>query len=142
MGGDECQGASKLVPSSGTCLCSMQGYMRRIMTLRGRCPPGKRDDQVAKDMLKGSDWLDTRKAWDMWLITQSQGANIKLKKTSKTHEMQLQLDIYKGVPMGKIQHKFQEEYESLAQRHGETKKRDSLNLKEKSQHGNQMKNGI
>ena len=36
--------------------------------------------------------------------------------------MQLQLDIYKGVPMGKIQHKFQEEYEALAQRHGGTKK--------------------
>ena len=36
--------------------------------------------------------------------------------------MQLQLDIYKGVPMGKSQHKFQEEYEALAQGHGGTKK--------------------
>ena len=36
--------------------------------------------------------------------------------------MQLQLDIYKGFPMGKIQHKFQEEYEALAQGHGGTKK--------------------
>ena len=36
--------------------------------------------------------------------------------------MQLQLDIYKGVPMGKIQHKFQEDYEALAQGHGGTKK--------------------
>ena len=30
-------------------------------------------------------------------------------------KMQLQLDIYKGVPMGKIQYKVQEEYEALAQ---------------------------
>ena len=36
--------------------------------------------------------------------------------------MQLQLDIYKGVPMGKIQHKFQEDYEALYQGHGRTKK--------------------
>ena len=36
--------------------------------------------------------------------------------------MQLQLDIYKGVPMGKNQHKVQEEYEALAQGHDGTKK--------------------
>ena len=36
--------------------------------------------------------------------------------------MQLQLDIYKGFPMGKIQYKFQEEYESLAQGYGRTEK--------------------
>ena len=36
--------------------------------------------------------------------------------------MELQLDIYKGVPMGKRQHKVQEEYEALAQGHGGTKK--------------------
>ena len=30
--------------------------------------------------------------------------------------------IYKGVPMGNGQHKSQEEYEALAQGHGETKK--------------------
>ena len=36
--------------------------------------------------------------------------------------MQLQLDIYKGVPMGKSQHKVQEEYEALAQGHRRTKK--------------------
>ena len=58
-----------------------------------------------------------------WLINLKQGANIKLNKVSKTHEMQLQLDIlYKEFPMGKIQHKFQEEYEALAQGHGRTKK--------------------
>ena len=36
--------------------------------------------------------------------------------------MQLQLDIYKGFPMGTSQHKVQEEYEALAQGHGRTKK--------------------
>ena len=34
-------GIGKLVPSSGTYLFSMQGNMCRIMTLRGRSPPGK-----------------------------------------------------------------------------------------------------
>ena len=36
--------------------------------------------------------------------------------------MQLKLDIYKEVTMGKSQHKVQEEYESLAQGHGGNKK--------------------
>ena len=63
-----------------------------------------------------------RQARDIWLIIRSQGANVKLKKESKTHEMQLQLDIYKGVPMGKSQHKVQEEYEALTRGHGRTKK--------------------
>ena len=63
-----------------------------------------------------------RHAQDIRLITWKQGANIKLKNARKTHERQLQLDIYKGIPMGKIQHKFQEEYEALAQGHGGTKK--------------------
>ena len=42
--------------------------------------------------------------------------------------------------MGNGQHKFQEEYEALAQEHGGTI-RDNTNLKEKSQHGNQMQIG-
>ena len=36
--------------------------------------------------------------------------------------MQSQLDMYKGVPIGRRQHKVQEEYEALAQGHGRTKK--------------------
>ena len=36
--------------------------------------------------------------------------------------MKLQLDIYKGVPMGNGQHKVQKEYASLTQGHGRTKK--------------------
>ena len=63
-----------------------------------------------------------RQARATWLITLKQGADIELNKASKTHEIQSQLDTYKGVPMGKIQHKFQEEYEVLAQGHGRTKK--------------------
>ena len=55
-----------------------------------------------------------RQARAIWMINQSQGADIKLKKENKTHEMKLQLDIYKGVPIGKRQHKVQEEYEALA----------------------------
>ena len=75
-----------------------------------------------KGYVEGSAWLEMRQARDIWLITLNQGVDIRLNMASKTHEMQLQLDIYKGVPMGKIQHKFQEEYEFLGQGHGETKK--------------------
>ena len=45
--------------------------------------------------------------------------------------------IYKGVPVGNDNHKFQDDYETLAQGHGGTI-RDSPNLKEKAQHGKQM----
>ena len=78
-----------------------------------------------------------RQARSIWLLTMKQGVGIKLNKARKTHEMQLQLDIYKGVPMGKIQHKFQEEYEALAQGHGGTKG-GLPDLREDSQHGYQM----
>ena len=62
-----------------------------------------------------------RQAWDIWLITMNKGVGIRLNKEIKTHEMQLKIDIYKGVPMGNGQHKFQE-YEALAQGHCKTKK--------------------
>ena len=42
LGGDECQRENKLVSSSETYLCSMQGNMCRIMTLGGKSPPGKK----------------------------------------------------------------------------------------------------
>ena len=54
--------------------------------------------------------------------------------------MQLQLDIYKGVPGKKGQQTNQEEYEALAQGHGRTKK-GLPDLREDSQHGYQMKKG-
>ena len=56
------------------------------MTLEGRYPPGKRDDQAAKYMLNGFAWLDMRQARAIWLINQSQGDDIKLKKERKNHE--------------------------------------------------------
>ena len=44
LGGDECQGTNKLVPSSGTYLCSMQGHMCRIVTLKGKSPLGEKGE--------------------------------------------------------------------------------------------------
>ena len=35
--------ANKLVPSSGTYLCSIHGYMCKISTLGGKSPPSKRE---------------------------------------------------------------------------------------------------
>ena len=52
--------------------------------------------------------------------------------------MQLQLDIRES--QGNGQHKVQEEYEALAQGHGETKGGLS-DLREDSQHGYQMQKG-
>ena len=54
LGGDECQWANKLVPSSGTYLFSMQGHMCRITTLRGKSPPGKNGESSCKGYVK---WL-------------------------------------------------------------------------------------
>ena len=44
----------KLVPSSGTYLCSMQGYTCRIVTLGGKSPPGKNRESSYKGYIK---WL-------------------------------------------------------------------------------------
>ena len=52
--GDECQCANKLVPSSGTYLCSMQGHMCRIKTLGGNSPPSKKGESSCKGYIK---WL-------------------------------------------------------------------------------------
>ena len=46
--------ANKLVPSSGTYLCSLQGYMYRIATLEGKSPPGKNRESSCKGYIK---WL-------------------------------------------------------------------------------------
>ena len=67
----------------------------------------------------------------IWMITQSQGTCIKLIKSSKTHEMQLQLDIYKGVPMGKANINFKRSM-NLLLKDIERLKRDSHNLKDVS----------
>ena len=78
---------------------------------------------------------------DIRLITQSQGADIKLKKARKMHEMQLQLDIYKGVPMGKSNINFKRSMKLLLKDMARLR-RDSHNLKEKCQHGCQMQKRI
>ena len=44
----------KLVPRSGTYLCSMQGYMCRISTLGGKSPPGKKGIKLRRIYKK---WL-------------------------------------------------------------------------------------
>ena len=78
---------NKLVPTNGTYLCSMQGYMCRISTLGGKSPPGKRKgNQAAKDINKGSAWLYMRQAWAIWLKRNVRGAGIKLNTTGKAHD--------------------------------------------------------
>ena len=77
---------NKLVPSSGTYLCSMQGYMCRIAKLGGKSPPSKIGDQATKDIKDGSAWLDMRQAWAIWLKFNVREANIKLNKAGKAHD--------------------------------------------------------
>ena len=77
---------NKLVPSSGTYLCSMQGHMCRMSTLGGKSPPDKKGNQAAKDIKKGSAWLDMRQARAIRLKRNVRGAGIKLNKTGKAHD--------------------------------------------------------
>ena len=44
--------ANKLVPSNETYLCSMQGHMCRIVTCRGKSPPGKNQESSYKGYIK------------------------------------------------------------------------------------------
>ena len=64
----------------------MQGYMCRISTHRGKSHPGKKGNQAAKDINKGSAWLDMRQARAIWLKFNVRGAGIKLNKTRKAHD--------------------------------------------------------
>ena len=77
---------NKLVPRSGTYLCSMQGYMCRISTLRGKPPPGKMGNHAAKDIKNGSAWLDMRQARAIWLILKVRLADIRLNEAGKAHD--------------------------------------------------------
>ena len=86
LGGDECQWENKLVPSSETYLCSMQGHMCRIATLRGKSPPGKIGKQAAKDIKYGPAWLDMRQDRAIWLILKVREANIRLNEAGKAHD--------------------------------------------------------
>ena len=64
----------------------MQGYMCRIATFRGKYPPGKKGNQVAKDIKDGSAWLDMRQAWAIWLKIKVREASIRLNEASKAHD--------------------------------------------------------
>ena len=64
----------------------MQGYMCRISTLGGKSPPGKKENQVAKDINNGSAWLDMRQAQAIWLKRNVRGDGIKLNKVGKYHD--------------------------------------------------------
>ena len=86
LGGDECQGENKLVPSNGTYLCSMQGHICRITTLGGKSPPGKKEIKLRRISKNGSTWLDMREAWAIWLKRNVSGLGIKLNKASKAHD--------------------------------------------------------
>ena len=77
---------NKLVPSSVTYLCSMQGYMCRRSTLKGKSPLSKKGNQAVKDIKNGSAWLDMRQAQAIWMKHNVRGAGIKLIKTGKAHD--------------------------------------------------------
>ena len=64
----------------------MQGYMCRISTLGGKSHLGKKGNQAAKDIKKGSAWLDMRQDRAIWLKRNVRGADIKLNKTDKAHD--------------------------------------------------------
>ena len=76
---------NKLVPSSGTYLCSMQGYMCRISTL-GENPLSVKRESSSKDIKNGFAWLDMRQARAIWLKCNFRGAGIKLNKAGKAHD--------------------------------------------------------
>ena len=87
---------SKLVPSRGTYLCSMQGHMSRIATLGGKSPPSRIGNQAAKDIKYGFAWLDTRQARAIWLKRNVREVGIKLNKVGKAHDNAI-ITLQKGV---------------------------------------------
>ena len=89
LGGDKCQWENKLVPSSGTYLCSMQGHVCRITTLGGKSPPSKKwGIKLQRIYKKGSSWLDIRQAWDK-LIIKVKKVNVRLNKERKNHDNEI-----------------------------------------------------
>ena len=85
LGGDDCQWTNKLVPCSETYLCSMQGYMCRMSTLRGKSPLGRQGNKLRRKK-NGYAWLDMRQAQDIWLKRNVREAGIKLNKAGKSHD--------------------------------------------------------
>ena len=89
---------NKLVPTSGTYLCSMQGYMCRISTLGVKPLPVKMESSC-EGCKNGSAWLDMRQARAIWLKQNVRGAGITLNKTGKAHDNAFTTR-YKGIPGG------------------------------------------
>ena len=52
----------------------------------GENPLSVKGNQAAKDINKGSAWLDMRQARAIWLKRNVRGASIKLNKTGKAHD--------------------------------------------------------
>ena len=78
--------ANKLVPSSGTYLCSMQGYMCRIATLGGKSLPDKNRESSYKGYIK---WLCMARHETILCYmadTQSREAGIRLNEADKAHD--------------------------------------------------------
>ena len=67
----------KLVPSSGTYLCLMQGYMCRIVTLGGKFPPGKNRESSCKGYIKWLCMARHETILGYMADTQSQGSRHK-----------------------------------------------------------------
>ena len=63
----------------------MQGYMCRIVTLRGKSPPGRIGNQATKDIKDGSTWLDMRKYRAIWMKLKVREADIRLNEAGKAH---------------------------------------------------------
>ena len=78
--------ANKLVPSSGTYLCSMQGNICRIATLGGKSPPIKNQESSYKGYTKWLCMARHETSSGYMADTQSQGVNIRLNEVSKSHE--------------------------------------------------------
>ena len=77
----------KLVPSSGTYLCSMQGHTCRIATLRGMSPPSENRESSYKGYTK---WLCVARhetSLGYMADTQSQGSRHKAQmRQGKAHD--------------------------------------------------------
>ena len=65
----------------------MQGYMCRIVTLRGKSPAGKIGNQATKDIKDGSAWIDMRQALAIWLKLKVKEADVRVKKVGKSHDI-------------------------------------------------------
>ena len=77
---------NKLVPSSVTYLCSMQGYMCRIATLGGKSPLGKNGESSCKRYIKWL-WMARHETSSGYMAdNQIQGSRQRLNMASKAYD--------------------------------------------------------